>query len=612
MKDTIDDAALHMPSRPDESSDSKVETSPNKTAGSSKKSSKRKRETSPGPHIGTKPTASQKNKGRRSSKADRKGKAQELVAEVPEPTSEGTIHVRPRPKDSPTQSSAIEASGKPVDVFSTLPTYRILQTASRASSAASDPSDKLAGVQQSPTTNKPNKHPVQPPPLTSLFHAHGRGRKQQSMSNIPPKLAKQIQVQKAPSVYASPPSKKSELSTSAALPAPVHPPAPIQIVSEITPLIIPTPEVQPIASASSVAPSEISPTVVSHFASSPAPVTAVITSPTASAQSSIPPTVVSTAPAPPLMQTTTVSQASPTVHTPSHHSKPARTASMTNSPVTRSHCRYHRISLPKEENGPRIWFLVPGCSLNDKELMDEEEIVDHGDATVEDSHRMIKDIESLNFHSDLVGILRQLVGLDILREQEVFYLPQPGEEVPRRNSLKKSTSEKTAMVRVPADSSSYAGSPEYSGGYPGSPGSFRAVTSVTGSRSPSISGLRSFLDSEKGSSFAPSDTEHSGGEEPDTKRSRPSPPEETKVMGPPPSIQPKGKEKAKRSHKAKPKADGEVKEARKPRKSTSKRGVKRSRTSEVYNATEEGEPNSKKLKAHATEPGPSPEKPPPS
>lgn len=283
---------------------------------------------------------------------------------------------------------------------------------------------------------------------------------------------------------------------------------------------------------------------------------------------------------------------------------------MTSSPVTRSHCRYHRISLPREENGPRIWFLVPGCSLNDKELIEEEEIIDHGDATVEDSHRMIKDIESLNFHSDLIGILRQLVGLDILREQEVFYLPQPGEEVPRRNSLKKSTTiEKTAMVRVPADSSSYAGSPEYSGGYPGSPGSFRAVTSV-GSRSPSISGLRSFLDSEKGSSFAPSDMEHSGDEEPDTKRSRPSPPEEGKSMGPPQAVQSKGKEKVKRSRKVKPKADGEAKEPRKPRKSTSKRGVKRSRTSEVYNATEEGEPSSKKLKAHATEPSPSPEKPP--
>lgn len=225
-------------------------------------------------------------------------------------------------------------------------------------------------------------------------------------------------------------------------------------------------------------------------------------------------------------------------------------------------------------------FLVPGCSLNDKELMKDEEIEDHGDATVEDSNRMIKDIESLNFHSDLIGILRQLVGLDILREQEVFYLPQPGEEVPRKNSLKKSESEKSAMVRVPADSSSYAGSPPYSVGYAGS-----VATYSSDSRSPSISGLRSFIDSEKGSSFAPTDTEQSDGEGPHSKR--------TKVMGPPASAQLKGKDRAK---------------SNKSHKSTSNRGVKRSRTETLNDPLEEGEPSSKKLKTHLTDPGPSPQK----
>ncbi|KAG2043772.1 hypothetical protein BDR03DRAFT_331890 [Suillus americanus] len=65
-----------------------------------------------------------------------------------------------------------------------------------------------------------------------------------------------------------------------------------------------------------------------------------------------------------------------------------RLAASTSSPVTRSNCRFHKVSLPKEEGGPRVCFVVPGCSLGDKELMDEEEIQDHGPATYEDYPRL--------------------------------------------------------------------------------------------------------------------------------------------------------------------------------------------------------------------------------
>jgi hypothetical protein len=110
---------------------------------------------------------------------------------------------------------------------------------------------------------------------------------------------------------------------------------------------------------------------------------------------------------------------------PQHSSKaqklvPART---NDSPRTRSHCRFHKISLPRDERGTRVLFLVPGCSLTDRELMVEEDIQDHGDATIADSKQIVKDIESLGFSGDLIGILRQLVGVDLLREHEVFYLP---------------------------------------------------------------------------------------------------------------------------------------------------------------------------------------------
>ncbi|EIW80700.1 hypothetical protein CONPUDRAFT_82804 [Coniophora puteana RWD-64-598 SS2] len=114
---------------------------------------------------------------------------------------------------------------------------------------------------------------------------------------------------------------------------------------------------------------------------------------------------------------------------------------MSSSPVTRSNCRFHKISLPKEEGGPRMCFVVPGCSLGDKELMDEEEIEDHGPATYEDYRQLLGNIELLDcFSSDLIGVLRQLVGVDLLRENEVFYLVQPGEEALFKKRPKKSRS----------------------------------------------------------------------------------------------------------------------------------------------------------------------------
>jgi len=82
--------------------------------------------------------------------------------------------------------------------------------------------------------------------------------------------------------------------------------------------------------------------------------------------------------------------------------------------------------------------VVPGCSLGDKELMDEEEIQDHGPATYEDYPRLVGNIEALDFNPYLIGILRQLVGVDLIRENEVFYLLQPGEEAQYKKKGRKS------------------------------------------------------------------------------------------------------------------------------------------------------------------------------
>ncbi|KDQ55083.1 hypothetical protein JAAARDRAFT_60062 [Jaapia argillacea MUCL 33604] len=146
-------------------------------------------------------------------------------------------------------------------------------------------------------------------------------------------------------------------------------------------------------------------------------------------------------------------------------SRPSTAVRNYSSPVTRSNCRFRRISLPKDEDGPRIFFVVPGCSLGDAELMEEEEITDHGDATLDDYARIVKDIESLDFNLYLIGVLRQLVGVDLIREQEVFYLPQPGEEVRRKHRRRSSALTRlSSRDKEPVENQSgaTAGSPQVS------------------------------------------------------------------------------------------------------------------------------------------------------
>jgi hypothetical protein len=85
--------------------------------------------------------------------------------------------------------------------------------------------------------------------------------------------------------------------------------------------------------------------------------------------------------------------------------------------------------------------------------MEKEGILDHGDATIKDSKHMVADIESLDFSSSLIGILRQLVGVDLLREQEVFYLQRPGDPEIRKNRRISSVKSLLGLVE-PEDASS--------------------------------------------------------------------------------------------------------------------------------------------------------------
>nr|VWP01521.1 Alcohol oxidase [Ganoderma boninense] len=111
--------------------------------------------------------------------------------------------------------------------------------------------------------------------------------------------------------------------------------------------------------------------------------------------------------------------------------RPAATSSTTvHSPATRSNCRYHTISLPiEEESEHRVYFAVPGCSLSNTELVQEAEIEDHGLTRTEELPTTITLIEDLKISPELLAILRQLTGVDLFREQEVIYLPRPGDQI---------------------------------------------------------------------------------------------------------------------------------------------------------------------------------------
>lgn len=125
--------------------------------------------------------------------------------------------------------------------------------------------------------------------------------------------------------------------------------------------------------------------------------------------------------------------------------KPTRTAAhrtkpTPDSPVTRSHCRYHLISIPSEGAGAGrpLFFAVPGCSFSDAKLLKEEGIKDQGILVERDEvSQLILVLDDLKLPPATFAILRQLVGLDLLREHEVYYLPKPGDNVLHRSKRRR-------------------------------------------------------------------------------------------------------------------------------------------------------------------------------
>ncbi|KIK67497.1 hypothetical protein GYMLUDRAFT_874743 [Collybiopsis luxurians FD-317 M1] len=289
-----------------------------------------------------------------------------------------------------------------------------------------------------------------------------------------------------------------------------------------------------------------------------------------------------------------------------------------NSPVTRSHCRYHKISLPEDDDqGSHIFFLVPGCSLVDRKVMKEEEIVDHGDATYDDSIRKVADIETLHINDYVLGVIRLLVGPD--KEHEVYFLPKPGEERARKVIHRKSHLGKSSF-----SSAGYGSHASPNGNLFSPSSSTRGPVSIAGSTSTTRSGK------ERHRSVSPgfgTDTDGEGSDDddedsPEPKRVKLDSPEDPQLSASAPNLpgdssqtqgsegisggpEPRTKTKRKRpldesAAAYTPGSDGEdsdsAREQSKPKKK--KNALKRARTSEVNvpSGSDEGDRKRKKTK----------------
>ena len=520
-----------------------------------------------------------KSKGNKRRKGKNKGRGVEKP--TVQPREEDTIYVRPRQAiqiDRSREQDLREADSQ------------LTQTTSGASSAqvATSPDDRSAMEVSVPVVI-----PVAQPQLqfrpTALFHAHGR--KRQNVHNVLQPITRHIPVNE-PRSPTKPPHQVVELPKSPAEPAStldtpeaVPEPAPPAVPASITPVREPSPAHPSFAVGSSSQP--ITDTAAGQT-----------NAPHVAPQSTLTPVTEtpSSLPDNPGPQSSSVPLPSPMRAAPSLSNLSTNTRSM------RSRCLYHRISLPREEGGPRVYFLVPGCSLSNHELMTEEQIEDHGGATYEESQRMIRDIESLQLNQYLIGVIRQLVGLDILREGEVFYLPQPGEDVLRKQSFRKSISERSPKVRIPAGG-------EYSSSYAGSPGSARSPStkpplSNADSTSTSLSAFRKIVDSEKGSTLAATDSELDVDEEESRTSRNMQDPIDVFISS---ATRPKRKRGRPRKAKAKdnpyqPAEEGEDLDEEELRARKSTRPIKRTRTLEVGSGSTEGERKSKRLKTQLTAP----------
>lgn len=137
------------------------------------------------------------------------------------------------------------------------------------------------------------------------------------------------------------------------------------------------------------------------------------------------------APAAPPLRYGSVERAPPMHATPSVSPSPTPAPPQSSSThLTRASCTDHKISIPGPDG--LLYFLVPRCSLLDPEVEKDVSIVDCGVATRDEVERAIGDLEAIHLDSTTLGVIRQLAGIQLMREGQVGYLPRPGESFRHR------------------------------------------------------------------------------------------------------------------------------------------------------------------------------------
>ncbi|CAE6418144.1 unnamed protein product [Rhizoctonia solani] len=115
------------------------------------------------------------------------------------------------------------------------------------------------------------------------------------------------------------------------------------------------------------------------------------------------------------------------------HTRPE--GSTTSSPLARSSCRYHKISIPTDgDDGAHVIFVVPACGLPDEKAMQEQGIEDYGLPTPEEEHARITNLAKAE--PSVVKKLQALVGMSLFQEGVCGYLEEHSVSKASRSSIR--------------------------------------------------------------------------------------------------------------------------------------------------------------------------------
>lgn len=131
-----------------------------------------------------------------------------------------------------------------------------------------------------------------------------------------------------------------------------------------------------------------------------------------------------------------------------------KTGQSTSSPVTRSNCRFHKITVPVDDSDDsvKVEFIVPGCALANHEVLKEQRIEDCGLSTTDEESAMVTDLGDLE--PSITNKLTILIGASLFNESVCGYIEKPSvpkvsRSVPARSkSLKGSWRKTTAEIKA--------------------------------------------------------------------------------------------------------------------------------------------------------------------